>query len=190
MASAATNESVAANPRSKKVKEMGSTRVRLAIFFGATFFACGTMFAAEKLEELQARFDHETDAVRKAKLLEKLGDAQFDEARRSGVAHDYSAVGLTMEKYRDNARAAFDALKKNQPDAERHPNGYKQLQFHVHRALRELDDILLVAPLEYKPPLRLVRQDLNAMNDELLHRLFPRRPGEKPAAPPLAEKQP
>jgi hypothetical protein len=168
---------------------MGSTRVRLAVFCGAAFFTCAAMFAAEKVEELQARFDHETDAVRKAKLLTKLGDAQFDEARRSGAAHDYSAVGLTMEKYRDNARAAFEALKKNQPDAERHPNGYKQLQFHVHRSLRELDDILLVAPPEYKPPLRLVRQDLNVINDGLLHMLFPRRPGEHPATPPHPEKQ-
>ena len=168
---------------------MRSTRVRLAVFFGAAFLACATMFAAERVEELQARFDHETDAVRKAKLLEKLGDAQFDEARGSGVAHDYSAVGLTMEKYRDNARAAFEALQKKQPDAERHPNGYKQLQFHVHRSLRELDDILLVAPPEYKPPLRLVRQDLNVINDELLHMLFPRRPGEHPVTPPLPEKQ-
>jgi hypothetical protein len=94
-----------------------------------------------------------------------------------------------MESYRDDARAALDALKKSQPDAERHPNGYKQLQYHVHRSLRELDEILVVAPPEYRPPLRLVRQDLAAMNDELLRMLFPRRPGEHPLKPP-AEKQP
>lgn len=169
---------------------MGSRRVRLAIFSGAIFFACGALIAADKLEELQARFDRETDAVRKAKIFEKLGDAQFEEARKSGNAGDYSAVGLVMEKYRDNARGAFDALKKSHPDAERHPNGYKQLQFHVHRSLRELDEILVVAPAEYRPPLRLVRQDLGAIDDELLHLLFPRRPGEHPATPPRAEKQP
>jgi hypothetical protein len=168
---------------------MGTRRVRLAVLTGAIFFTCAGVFAADKVEELQARFDRETDAVRKAKIFEKLGDAQFEEARKSGNAGDYSAVGLTMEKYRDDARAAFDALKKNQPDAERHSNGYKQLQFHVHRGLRELEEILVVAPVEYRPPLRLVRQDLGAINDELLHLLFPRRPGEHPVAPP-AEKQP
>jgi hypothetical protein len=147
------------------------------------------LFAGDKVQELQARFDRETDAVRKAKVFEKLGDAQFEEARKSGSAGDYSAVGLTMESYRDDARAALDALKKSQPDAERHPNGYKQLQYHVHRSLRELDEILVVAPPEYRPPLRLVRQDLAAMNDELLRMLFPRRPGERPLTPP-ARKQP
>jgi hypothetical protein len=168
---------------------MGARRVRLAVLTGAIFFICAGVFAADKVQELQARFDRETDAVRKAKIFEKLGDAQFEEARKSGNAGDYSAVGLTMEKYRDDARAAFDALKKNQPDAERHSNGYKQLQFHVHRGLRELEEILVVAPVEYRPPLRLVRQDLGAINDELLRLLFPRRPGERPVAPP-AEKQP
>jgi hypothetical protein len=169
---------------------MGCRKVRLAVLTGAIFFICAGVFAADKVQELQARFDRETDAVRKAKIFEKLGDAQFEEARKSGNAGDYSAVGLTMEKYRDDARAAFDALKKNQPDAERHPNGYKQLQFHVHRGLRELDEILVVAPVEYRPPLRLVRQDLVTINDELLHMLFPRRPGEHPVTPPRAEKQP
>jgi hypothetical protein len=168
---------------------MGAREVRLAVLTGAIFFICAGVFAADKVQELQARFDRETDAVRKARIFEKLGDAQFEEARKSGQAGDYSAVGLTMEKYRDDARAAFDALKKNQPDAERHSNGYRQLQFHVHRGLRELEELLVVAPVEYRPPLRLVRQDLGAINDELLRLLFPRRPGERPVAPP-AEKQP
>jgi hypothetical protein len=163
--------------------------VQLAVVTGAIFFMGAGLFVADKVEELQARFDRETDAVRKAKVVEKLGDAQFEEARKSGSAGNYSAVGLTMESYRDDARAALDALKKTHPDAERHPNGYKQLQFHVHRSLRELDEILVVSPPEYRPPLRLVRQDLAAMNDELLRMLFPRRPGERPLTPP-AEKQP
>jgi hypothetical protein len=169
---------------------MDSRRLQPAVLMGAIFFLCAGVFAAATVQELQARFDRETDAVRRAKIFEKLGNAQFEEARKSGNAGDYSAVGLAMEKYRDNARSAFDALKKNQPDAERHPNGYKQLQFHVRRGLRELDEILVVAPVEYRPPLRLVRQDLAAINDELLHMLFPRRPGERSATPPPAEKQP
>jgi hypothetical protein len=168
---------------------MCSPRVQLAVVTGAIFFMGAGLFAEGRVQELQARFDRETDAVRKAKVFEKLGDAQFEEARKSGSAGNYSAVGLTMESYRDDARAALDALKKTHPDAERHPNGYKQLQFHVHRSLRELDEILVVSPPEYRPPLRLVRQDLAAMNDELLHMLFPRRPGERPLTPP-SEKQP
>jgi hypothetical protein len=168
---------------------MGSLRARIAVLSGAAFFTCLAILAADKLQELQARFDQEQDPVHRAKLLEKLGDAEFAEARKVEQAGDYSSVGLLMEKYRDNVRIALEGLKKKQQDAEKHPEGYKQMQFHVDKALRELDQILVVAPGEYKPPLRLVHGDLVAMNDEMLRMLFPRRPGELSVKPRGAEKQ-
>jgi len=36
-----------------------------------------TVHSGETLEELQRRFDNESDGVNKAKMLQKLGDAQF-----------------------------------------------------------------------------------------------------------------
>lgn len=150
---------------------------------------CLAAVGADEVSHLQARFDRESNSVRKAKLLEKLGDAQMEQTRRASQANDYKTLGVVMEKYRDNARAAVDALKKDHPDAERHTSGYKQLQIHVHKMLREVDETLVVAPDEYRPPLEIVRHDLAAMDDELLNLLFPRRPdtkksdGKKSAAP-------
>lgn len=144
----------------------------------------------ETLAELQQRFDRESSGVHKAKLLEKLGDAQFDEARRAGRAGDHATVALTLEKYRDNARAALDLLKKQHPDAERQSNGYRQLQFHVRRAIREVDESMLMAPDEYKPPLQIVRGDLIAMDDEMIKLLFPGHPAKPAKNAPPAEKQP
>ena len=159
---------------------------------------CFAAPAADEVSQLQAHFDRETNSVHKAKLLEKLGDAQMEQTRHASQANDYKTLGLVMEKYRDNARAAVDALKKDHPDAERHTSGYKQLQIHVHKVLREVDETLVVAPEEYRPPLEIVRRDLAAMDDELLNLLFPRRPdakkpdGKKSAVPrPAApEKSP
>jgi hypothetical protein len=169
---------------------MAPRRARLAVLLSAAIVVCGALAAADSLSELQSRFDHESDSVRKAKLLEKLGDAQFAVARQAEKANDFGTVGLTMEKYRDNVRAALAALKKQHPDAERHFAGYRQVQFHVRKALRELEETLLVAPPEYKPPLQLVRGDLAAINDELLRMLFPRRSGEQRKAASPAEKRP
>jgi hypothetical protein len=134
---------------------------------------CSVVAGADKLGELQSRFDSEANAVHKAKMLQKLGDAQFDEAGRAEQAGDYAAMDLMMEKYRDNVRAAAQALEKENPDAERHPNGYKQLEMHVQKGLRELDEFLLEAPEPFKPPLQLVRKDLLKTDDILLRRLFP-----------------
>ena len=153
--------------------------------FGSAAVVSMVLFPAiaqESVAELQAKFDRENNSVRKAKLLVKLGDAQFEESRRAGKAGDNNAVDATMEKYRDNARVAIDALKKDHRDAEHHTSGYKQLQIHVHKSLREVDETLVVAPDEFRPPLEVVRRDLANMDDELLELLFPRHPVEKKPA--------
>ena len=126
--------------------------------------------------ELQNRFDHETNSVHKAKLFEKLSDEQLAEVRHASQVSDYNAVGTIMEKYRDNARAAVDALKKEHPNAEHQINGYKQLQIHIRRAIRDLKETVLLAPDEFKPPLQLVERDLALIDDELLQSLFPSPP--------------
>ena len=167
----------------------GGTSLR-AVWGLFVLFAILPPGATESLGNLQSRFDRETNGVRKAKLLEKLGNAQLEETRRAGKAGDYTAVGLTLEKYRDNVRAALEALKRQHPDAEKQSNGYRQLEMHVRKGIREVDDVLLVSPEGYQPPLQLVRHDLVGMDEEMLKMLFPRRPGDQhPAAPP-AEKQP
>jgi len=146
--------------------------------------------ATETLADLQARFDRESSGVHKAKLLGKLGDAQFEEARRAGKDGDFNTVGLTLEKYRDNVRATVEALKKQHPDAEKQSNGYRQLEMQLRKGIREVEETLLASPEPYKPPLQLVRQDLIGLDDELLKMLFPRRPLDQRSAPPPPEKQP
>ena len=146
--------------------------------------------AQQTVAELQAHFDRETNSVRKAKLLVKLGDAEFEEARRAEKEGDNNTVDATLEKYRDNVRAALEALKKQHADAEKHSNGYRQMEMHVKQGIREVEDSMLAAPAPYKPPLQIVRQDLIAMDNELIELLFPHRPADtKPPAPPQ-EKQP
>ncbi len=137
--------------------------------------------------ELQSRFDHESNSVHKAKLFEKLSDEQLAEVRHASQASDYNAVGTIMEKYRDNARAAVDALKKEHPNADHQLNGYKQLQIHIRRAIRDIKETVLLAPDEYKPPLELVEHDLSLIDDELLQRLFPSPPQQSGGSP---ENQP
>jgi len=147
--------------------------------------------AAGQLADLQMRFGRESDSVRKAKLLRKLGEAQFEAVRQAEKAGDNSTVGLTLEKYRDNVRATLDALKKQHPNAEKQPNGYRQLEIQARKGMREIAESLLVAPEPYKPPLEIVREDLTAMDDELLKLLFPNRPlNQKAKNPPPPEKQP
>src|SRR6202163_2308988 len=104
-------------------------RVSCGLWLGAAMMRCVIGRAApDKLADTQARFDHENTPVRRAKLLEKLGDAEFDEARRAFKANDLNTVGTVLEKYRDNVRVALEGLRKKGTDAEKDSNGYRQLE--------------------------------------------------------------
>jgi hypothetical protein len=156
----------------------------------AIVLLAATPAVEQSVAELQTRFDGEANSVHKAKVLEKLGDAQFAEARHAEKEGDNNAVDATLEKYRDNVRAALDALKKQHPDAEKHSNGYRQLEMHLRKGIRETEEAMLAAPEPYKPPLQLVRADLVAMDEEMIKLLFPHRPAEPHPPTPPAEKQP
>ena len=168
--------------KSRRMSSRVAQRIAVPVLMAASCAATGSL-ATDKLSELQARFDSEASGVHKAKMLQRLGDAEFEEASRAEKAGDYTTVDLLMEKYRDNVRAASEAIEKESPDGEHHPGGYKQLEMHVQKGLRQVDEILLVVPPEFKPPLQLVRKDLLTLDDELLRFLFPRRHENKPAAP-------
>jgi hypothetical protein len=148
----------------------------------ALLTVCSAAMAGDDAGELQKSFDRENNSVHKAKILQKLGIAQFAAARKAQQSGDFSQVGFIWEKYRDNVRQALEALEKQHPDAEKQSNGYRQLEFSAREGLREIGETIIEAPDEYKPPLRLVRDDLFAMDDEMIKRLFPRRLDHEPAA--------
>ena len=160
-----------------KRKSSGGTWRWERLLAGCLFLlaACTWALAADKLKDLQDHFDKDSHAGSKIKSLDKLGDAQFDAAGKSIQANDYVTAGLTYEKYRDNVRATLELLKKQEPDADRHPSGYRQLELQVRKGIRELQEVQLVAPSDLRPPLGIVLKDLIEMDDELIHLLFPRR---------------
>ena len=99
-------------------------------------------------------------------------------------------AGLTFEKYRDNVRACFELLRKQEPDADKHPNEYRHLELQTRRGIREVEDTLLIAPPEMRPPLEIVRKDILDIDDELIRILFPRRTPEPEKVPPVPEAKP
>jgi len=161
----------------------------LSLLIFAAALGRADAFPADKLKELQEHFDRDTHAGSKVKDLQKLAAAQFEAAANAGNAGDYMTVGFIFEKYRDNVRAAFELLKKQEPDADRHPSSFRQLELGVRQGIREVEDTLLVSPEPVRPPLEIVRKDLVAIDDALINLLFPRRTKE-PVKAPLAEGKP
>ena len=179
------------NGRRRRNDRQGGWGSRLAVVLGAALLSCtGALGVADKMKELQEHFDRDTHAGAKIKDLQKLGPMEFDAATQAGKAGDYNTVGLILEKYRDNVRQAFELLRKQEPDADRHPGGYRQLELEVRQGIREVEDTILVAPEDVRPPLEIVRKDLIEMDDALIRHLFPRRTKDPEKAPPAGEAKP
>jgi len=150
---------------------------------------CSSLLAADRIKELQDHFDRDTHADSKIKTLDKLGLAEFESATKAGQSGDYITLGFIFEKYRDNVRAAFELLRKEEPDPDRHGTSYRHLELQIRRGVREVEEILIAVPDPVRPPLQIVRQDLISFDDDLIHLLFPRRTKDpqKVPAPPEAK---
>ncbi len=136
--------------------------------------------AQDRVAELQAQFNQENEPVRKVKILAKLGDAQFDQVRKDTDDGKYSDALHTVQDYRDEVRTALAALKATGVDAERKPGGFKQLQIHVRKGLRELDETILALPEGQRESFEPIRSDLLNLEKELIDLLFPRQPEKLP----------
>lgn len=143
--------------------------VLLVVFAGRVPARRGTLPSQNKLDG---------DPVRRAKNLPRAGDAQFEHMRKELDAGDYPQALHILQEYRDEVRSTEQALKASGVDAERHPGGFKQLQIHVRKSVRELGQILLSLPEEQREGFDAVRKDLVNMEKELIEMLFPRAPGK------------
>src|SRR5262245_61130364 len=88
------------NAREKKVV-CSAAAVAVAAFMlsCAINLTASALRPPDTLEQLQEKFDKETDGVRKAKQIQKLGDAQFAKEREAIRAGDFVTAGVVMEKY-------------------------------------------------------------------------------------------
>jgi hypothetical protein len=146
------------------------------------------MLAGNGTAELRARFDSETDPVRKAKLLGPLSEAEFRDILKDTDSEDFGAALAIFQQYRDEAQACQKALEGKEPDPEKHPNGFKQLQISLRQSLRRLSDIIVDLPADDQKPFLDVRRDLEQMDRQLIHELFPRRPQSAPDPQPDTPK--
>ena len=77
----------------KRTCAMSAWHINALVLIAAATLAFPPSGGAQKASDLQARFDHETNSVHKAKLFEHLGDEQLADARHASQSHDYKAVG-------------------------------------------------------------------------------------------------
>jgi hypothetical protein len=149
-------------------------RIRTAVI--AAIALCVPLAAQDRLGEDLARYQHETDPVRKSRALARLGEDQVDLAKKQLKADDEVASLHTLEQYRDEVHDMVSVLHGTGVDAEKKPAGFKELQISLRETIRRIDDLILTLNVDKRPFFRVVRNDLFMDQNELIDELFPRKP--------------
>jgi hypothetical protein len=139
--------------------------------------------AQDRVAPLLAQYQRETDPVRKARALVKLGSAQIDLARQQLKAGEDVNSLETLQQYRDEVKQTVDGLAATGVDAEKKPAGFKELQISLRETIRKIDDLILTLPVDKRPFFREVRTDLVMEQNGLIDALFPRKPNHNSGKP-------
>lgn len=137
----------------------------------------------EHLAQYKSQFDSEKDPVRKAKILVKLTESQFQQIRSEADSGKTDDGLKDLEQVRDECISTHEALKAKAPDPENKPAGFKELQISVRESLHRLREILAGLGGEDEQHYAKVRTQLEQLNNELMKELFPRQPGASPQNP-------
>ena len=159
-------------------KMKAPVKIRMVII--AALALCAPLAAQDRLAEDLARYQHETDPVRKSRALVKLGDEQVDLAKKQLKEDDEVASLHTLEQYRDEEHDMVSSLHNTGVDAERKPAGFKELQISLRETIRHIDELILTLNVDKRPFFRVVRNDLFMDQNELIDALFPRKPDRNP----------
>ena len=149
-------------------------KIRIALM--CSLALCVPAAAQDRLAENLAKYQHETDPVRKSRVLAKLGDEQVNLSTKQLKSGDDIASLHTLEQYRDEVHDMAAALQGLGIDAERKPAGFKELQISLRETIRRIDDLILTLNVNRRPFFRAVRNDLFTDQNQLIDQLFPRRP--------------
>ena len=150
-------------------------------------FASLCLFSQQQPDRIavaRSRFDHETDAVHKAKLLVPLGTAEFDQIEKQVIDSDLTNALSGVQAYQDQVMTCEKGLDAKGVDPEKHPAGYKELQISVRESLRRLDNVLVRLSGDDQKPFLDIRKSLEEVNHHLIKQLFPLQPGVKDQSKP------
>jgi hypothetical protein len=142
----------------------------------AFFPACAQ--AQSRAADFHARFSQETDPMRRAQAMPKLGEAEFDEIDRDVDAGKLPESLGILKEYRDEILSCEKGLDARKIDAEKHPRGYKQLEISLRESLRKVNSLMVGLTADEQAPFAAVRDSLEELNRHLIRELFPKGPND------------
>jgi hypothetical protein len=138
------------------------------LFFGLLLSSAAT----DQIERWRARLTREEDAAERAKITVQLGEELLREAGRMYRDGAYTDGDLLLAQYLKAIRRAFDDLRESGRDARRKPKGFKDLEIHLRRSQRTLDDMLRTLPFDNRTAAEETKKQAEEIRVELLGQLM------------------
>ncbi len=137
-------------------------------------FLLAVSAAADDLDKLRERLAEERDVYDRAKITVKIGDALLDQVLTAYKAGNLEEGNRLLVDYRRAIRTAHKELKESGRDARRRPKGFKDLEIHIRKSQRRLEDMEHLLNYEQRGPLEETIAALDAIRRELLDNLMQR----------------
>ena len=142
------------------------------------------MIAQGSALEFRARFDRDPDPMHRAKMMPQLGEAEFQQIDKDIATGNLPQALEVAREYRDQVQSCEKALDAKEPDPEKHPSGFKQLQISLRQSLRRLDEVLVNITGDEQAPFVELRKELDQLDRHLIRELFPSQPNDSRAGKP------
>jgi len=131
----------------------------------------------DDLAKDRAAFERETNPVHKAKIMVRLGRAEFDVIEKDAADDNLAQALDGTREYETQVDSVAKALDATGANAEKHPAGFKELQISLRQALRRLNYLIVGLSESDQAPFLAIHSNLDALNRHLIVELFPSQPG-------------
>jgi len=129
---------------------------------------------AEDLAKLRQQLARESDADDRAKITVKIGQELLKQISRAYEKETPEEAERLLGEYREAVRAAHEDLKQSGRDARRKPKGFKDLEIHLRKSTRSLEDLGHALSFDQRSVLDEAIAEMDAIRQELLENLMQR----------------
>lgn len=149
-------------------------RTPLVVVLLSALLLAPLLSAADTLDELRQKLARESDPDDRAKITVKIGEKllkKIGKAFKKGAVDDGEKL---LVDYLEAIHKSYDELKESGRDARRKPKGFKDLEIHLRRSHRELQELGNILTFEERGPINEAMADLETLRHDLLQNLMSR----------------
>jgi len=130
-------------------------------------------------EQLSQRIHTEQNPVKKAKEEVKLSSFKLARVQDAYSQGHFEDGVKALSVFMDTLQAARKTLHDSGRKAAKHSEGYRELEIALREDVRALKDLERVVDYFNRTPLEHAVKDMEQMQGELIHELFPGGPSRK-----------